>query len=158
MPIDLILLSQKQSKAKAKRALTEKGNDTPLRAEPEAAAPSPPAKASKTSTVWMQDNDDWHCSVCNYVGELIVCSGPCGRCFHVACLGIDGVPSDDFFCDLCKSNQVKCGVCLGVLPLKDAVKCVFAACHKHFHSACVHDFEDSARGEHSEMSSHADKL
>jgi hypothetical protein len=94
----------------------------------------------------MQDNDDWHCSVCNYVGELIVCSGPCGRCFHAACLGIDTVPTDDFFCDLCKSNQVKCGVCFGVLPFKDAVKCSFTACHKHFHPACMDSFEDGQRG------------
>ena len=94
----------------------------------------------------MQDSDDWHCSVCNYVGQLLVCSGPCGRCFHTACLGIDDVPSEDFFCDLCKSNQVQCWTCFGVLPLQESVKCTFAACHRHFHPACMQSFEDGAKG------------
>mmetsp|Transcript_8834 Transcript_8834/g.21038 ORF Transcript_8834/g.21038 Transcript_8834/m.21038 type:complete len:201 (-) Transcript_8834:218-820(-) len=55
------------------------------------------------------DDDDMsvnECDVCGKEGELLICDGGdhadgCGRGFHVACVGLESIPSGDWICTSC---------------------------------------------------------
>ena len=59
---------------------------------------------NKCLTTNLQANDDI-CSVCHYGGDLILCD-QCPSSFHKDCLGLQDVPSGDWFCPSCC-----CGIC-----------------------------------------------
>ncbi|EYU41695.1 hypothetical protein MIMGU_mgv1a000809mg [Erythranthe guttata] len=43
------------------------------------------------------------CAVCGVGGELILCNG-CPQAFHAACLGLECLPPDDWYCSCCKDK------------------------------------------------------
>ncbi|XP_057801457.1 uncharacterized protein LOC131016754 isoform X2 [Salvia miltiorrhiza] len=43
------------------------------------------------------------CAVCGDGGELIICNG-CPRAFHAACLGLQCLPANDWYCPHCKDR------------------------------------------------------
>lgn len=45
------------------------------------------------------------CQICEEVGELVECHGPCQGYFHKNCLGLKKDPSDDFKCDECQTGR-----------------------------------------------------
>ncbi|MFS7957042.1 putative histone acetyltransferase chromatin regulator PHD family [Helianthus anomalus] len=48
-------------------------------------------------------NSDDMCAVCGDRGELVICDG-CPRAFHAVCLGLEGVPSEDWHCPYCRDS------------------------------------------------------
>lgn len=50
------------------------------------------------------------CCLCGNGGILLVCDGGdhedgCRRCFHLACVGLENVPSGDWICSACATNK-----------------------------------------------------
>nr|XP_043631499.1 uncharacterized protein LOC122602951 [Erigeron canadensis] len=48
-------------------------------------------------------NSDDMCAVCGDRGELVMCDG-CPRAFHTACLGLEGAPSEVWYCLYCRDS------------------------------------------------------
>ena len=47
-----------------------------------------------------------HCAICQDGGFLFECSSDnCGKAFHFTCLGMDAVPSGDWFCEDCRARR-----------------------------------------------------
>jgi N-acetylglutamate synthase-like GNAT family acetyltransferase len=84
----------------------------------------------------LKENDEI-CSVCHYVGELVLC-GHCPSSFHKSCIGLQDVPDGDWSCPSCA-----CGVCghgkfeedNGHFMGNDFVTC--KQCEHKFHIGCL---------------------
>lgn len=90
--------------------------------------------------IWQEPPNPTHddfCAVCMGPGLLLCCDGNCWRAFHLACVGLDDVPTEAaWLCELCADtlDGEECGSCgvAGRLP----VACV-GGCARNFHTACV---------------------
>ncbi|XP_067132924.1 LOW QUALITY PROTEIN: histone-lysine N-methyltransferase NSD2 [Centruroides vittatus] len=74
------------------------------------------------------------CQICENVGDIIVCKGPCQQSFHPACLGLTQLPSN-FQCDECITGKHTCFSCK-----KDngtTIKCSSNHCGKYYHEECM---------------------
>jgi hypothetical protein len=50
------------------------------------------------------------CCVCGGGGELLICDGGdhldgCRKCFHISCVGLDSVPTGEWVCSACASEE-----------------------------------------------------
>ncbi|XP_076346621.1 nucleosome-remodeling factor subunit NURF301 E(bx) isoform X2 [Tachypleus tridentatus] len=63
------------------------------------------AKEEITSEGLIRHDD--HCRVCHKLGDLLCCEN-CPAVYHLACIDppLEEVPSEDWVCDICKSNEV----------------------------------------------------
>jgi hypothetical protein len=44
------------------------------------------------------------CHFCLNNGHLLICDG-CEQGYHIACIGLAAIPTDDWFCQICKPSQ-----------------------------------------------------
>ncbi|KAK9824314.1 hypothetical protein WJX72_009375 [[Myrmecia] bisecta] len=94
-------------------------------------------KPRPTATTWCSTV----CSACEGTdGDLVVCSGPCLRAFHPACVGLQAKPEVAWFCPECDTGRVRCFVCgeFGAGFEDPTVrKCSLGVCGRFYHLECV---------------------
>ena len=93
------------------------------------------ARAEKART----KNHDHHCDLClGWDGPLIYCHGGCKRAFHAECVHVDAEDMhDNWTCQMCEANRLRCGVCLENVKTELAVRCSRESCQKAFHPNCL---------------------
>eukprot|EP00276_Gloeochaete_wittrockiana_P008431 CAMPEP_0184665072 /NCGR_PEP_ID=MMETSP0308-20130426/55499_1 /TAXON_ID=38269 /ORGANISM="Gloeochaete witrockiana, Strain SAG 46.84" /LENGTH=1691 /DNA_ID=CAMNT_0027108833 /DNA_START=39 /DNA_END=5111 /DNA_ORIENTATION=- len=86
----------------------------------------------------LEDNSEDYCFKCEDGGELLICDGPCKRAWHIACLGLDDVPSEDrWLCDECKGGMVSCFFCKSTAEVGPRIqKCSVRSCSRLYHPRC----------------------
>nr|GEU97821.1 increased DNA methylation 1-like [Tanacetum cinerariifolium] len=89
-------------------------------------------KSTKSSDYVMDKNDDY-CSVCNDMGELLLCDS-CTSSFHLTCIGLDGLPAhSDLWlccacaCQICHQGQPSSLTKEGDSKDNDLIKCAQCA-------------------------------
>ncbi|KAK3095090.1 hypothetical protein FSP39_010180 [Pinctada imbricata] len=76
------------------------------------------------------------CLICEDVGELIECTGPCLGFFHLSCLGLVQDPAPgQFKCSECKTGIHTCFSCKKADSTTK--KCAVVQCGKFYHEDCV---------------------
>nr|GEW12716.1 zinc finger, RING/FYVE/PHD-type, acyl-CoA N-acyltransferase, Jas TPL-binding domain protein [Tanacetum cinerariifolium] len=96
-------------------------------------------KSTKSSDYVMDTNDDY-CSVCNDMGELLLCDS-CTSSFHPTCIGLDRLPDSDLWlccacaCQICHQGQPNSLIKEGDNKDNDLIKC--AQCEHYFHISCI---------------------
>ncbi|XP_076345841.1 histone-lysine N-methyltransferase NSD2-like isoform X2 [Tachypleus tridentatus] len=74
------------------------------------------------------------CQICEKVGDVVICKGPCLQSFHQSCLGLTHLPST-FMCDECITGKHTCFVCK---ETEDNVqKCLISTCGRFYHERCL---------------------
>ena len=58
------------------------------------------------------------CQICEEVGELLECTGPCLGFFHANCLGLKETAAENFRCDECTTGKT------GLIKAHKIITCV----------------------------------
>ncbi|XP_013784275.2 LOW QUALITY PROTEIN: histone-lysine N-methyltransferase NSD2-like [Limulus polyphemus] len=74
------------------------------------------------------------CQICEKVGDVIICKGPCLQSFHQSCLGLTHLPSA-FMCDECTTGKHICFVCKETEG--NVRKCLISTCGRFYHERCL---------------------
>ena len=87
------------------------------------------------------------CGICEQGGDLLCCDGPCKRFFHLACLGMDKLPSGSrWHCPDCASKMHMCLMCGATGPDAEdfvsckesqVIKCSHSRCGRFYHRQCL---------------------
>uniref|UniRef100_A0A3Q2QJ03 Histone-lysine N-methyltransferase, H3 lysine-36 specific n=1 Tax=Fundulus heteroclitus TaxID=8078 RepID=A0A3Q2QJ03_FUNHE len=75
------------------------------------------------------------CQVCEKIGDLLVCDGPCFGAFHRQCIDLSAAPKGKFLCPECKTGVHKCFVCKK--SDNGVRRCIIPLCGKFYHSECI---------------------
>ncbi|XP_046335260.2 histone-lysine N-methyltransferase NSD2-like isoform X2 [Haliotis rufescens] len=81
------------------------------------------------------------CLICEDVGNLVECTGPCQGHFHVDCLGLGHEPAGDFKCDECQSGTHVCFSCKK--SDGEVRRCSVSQCGRFYHEECVVKYPQS---------------
>ncbi|CAN1230569.1 Increased DNA methylation 1 [Linum grandiflorum] len=121
-PTSSLFLADGRSLSDCQVQVMRHGKETSLKSK------KPP---KRTKARHEPENDDV-CSVCQYGGDLILCD-LCPSSFHGGCLGMQDVPSGDWFCPSCC-----CRICKRTQVSKDresVLRCT--QCEYSYHISCL---------------------
>lgn len=82
------------------------------------------------------------CQICEKIGDIIVCKGPCQQAFHPTCLGLTHLPSN-FQCDECTTGKHTCFSCKSDEGITR--KCSINCCGKFYHEECLKKYPLTAK-------------
>ncbi|KAG9440593.1 hypothetical protein H6P81_020758 [Aristolochia fimbriata] len=94
--------------------------------------------SERTNTENLLLGEDDICSICRHDGNLLLCDG-CPSAFHKACVGLEDLPSGEWFCASCQC--VVCGQGDYSGDTKEDLWC--GQCERKYHLGCLREQGDA---------------
>ncbi|GBG70103.1 hypothetical protein CBR_g5734 [Chara braunii] len=93
-----------------------------------------------------KERTNYVCSECESLGDLVHCSGPCLRAFHMSCLAVEDEPivkasmatdKGVWQCHQCLNQRHQCFLCKNMDKDSAMRRCSGVACGKYYHEMCL---------------------